>query len=121
LEVATVPEGTEESTEEIEDPSSEPKPNVKKMNKKELKQYSKDKMQEKLDQVKEIANPANMLAQGIEELDERFELPDILRPYSKQGIPGFAAVRANDPVYPQTPRFDAQKEFTDLNGGNLEK
>ncbi len=54
------------------------------MKKKELKEYAKTKMQEVIDLAKDNADPEELLERGIEELDARFEVPDVLRPLEER-------------------------------------
>lgn len=102
-------------------PSSAKEPDVKKMNKKELKEYASNEMKKSIAETKAQADREKLLQRGIDELDARFEVPDVLRPLSERWKPWFAAVPANDPIFPKSPRFDVEKQFTDLNGGVLEK
>jgi hypothetical protein len=110
------------SDDEWEGPESPvAEPDVKGMSKAQMKQFAKDVMTEKTDKIKEENNPKKLLKEWIKKLDARFEVPDVLRPDAMKGKPWFAWIPANDPLYPQTPRFDVQKSFTDLNGDVLEK
>jgi hypothetical protein len=110
------------SDDEEEGPESPvAEPDVKGMSKTQMKQFAKDVMTNKTKEVKEENDPKKLLKEWIKTLDARFEVPDVLRPDSFKWKPWFAWIPANDPLYPQTPRFDVQKSFTDLNGDVLEK
>ncbi|USN55753.1 MAG: hypothetical protein H6765_04080 [Candidatus Peribacteria bacterium] len=55
----------------------------------------------------------------MDEYDFVIEAPDVIRPDADQGAEDYYVIRAHD-TYPDTPRFDVSKQFTDLNGGDLE-
>jgi hypothetical protein len=120
-ELVILEDNTSDDPPDEEFASTESEPNVKKMKKKELKEYAANKVDEVIGQAEQYADPETLLARWISELDARFEVPDILRPLSHRGEAWFAAVAANDTVFPGSPRFDVEKQFTDLNGEVLEK
>jgi hypothetical protein len=91
---------------------------VEKLSKEEMEQYTSMIMREAMKPARET-DPWELVNEALPKLDYATVVPEMMRPlsYKNQEI---AAIASDDP-YENTPRFDVSKQFTDINGGRLEK
>lgn len=85
----------------------------------ELKEFSKNIMETAIDDAKSIWDPEELLEASKKKIDYVTEVPDSLLPNSMKWTTAYW-IRANE-LYDDTPRFDVEKTFMDLNWWNLQK
>lgn len=95
-------------------------PNFKKMKKDEIKRYAESVTAQAIDQADQNADPWKLMAEAGNHINYVMAVPDMMRPIALQGDETMGVVRAIDDVS-VTPRFEATKVYTDLDGGKLLK
>mgnify|MGYP001028998947 CR=1 FL=1 len=88
------------------------------MSREELEAFTQETMEIALQPTRDL-DPMELLEDGLKKYDFAMEVPVHMRPDSAQGDEEYYAIRAQD-YTEETPRFDVSKQFTDINGGDLE-